>query len=343
MTKKPHRLLPIHIIMLVLLAVGAGVILWQSCTAPYRVSEGQCFGTTFRVKYKWSEQLDKDILGCLQAVDKSMSMFNDSSTVSRVNRNETSQVDAMFAEVFALSEQVSKQTDGYFDITVKPLVDAWGFGTKERRQPQQSEIDSLLQITGFEKISLSHRTITKQDPRTTLDFSAVAKGFACDLIARRLRNIGVTDFMVEIGGEIACHGKGESLDGWLIGVSKPTDDSLATSQELQARLLISERCVATSGNYRRFYYNNGRKVAHTINPHTGMAVGHSLLSATVITKQTARADAFATAFMAAGLDSAKQILSRNADIDAYLIYADHAGKLHTWQTKGFAKYLYNEK
>lgn len=342
MTVKQRRLLPIHYVMLALLIVGAAAILWQSCNAGYKITEGQCFGTSFRVKYKWSEQLDNDILSCLKAVDQSMSMFNDSSTVSLINRGETTKVDAMFAEVFSLSEQISDATDGYFDITVKPLVDAWGFGTKSKHTPQAAEIDSLLAITGYKKISLSHRSITKQDPRVTLDFSAVAKGYACDVVARRLRNIGVTDFIVEIGGEIACHGSGQDTDGWLIGISKPTDDSLSTSQELQARLLIRERCVATSGNYHRFYYNNGRKVAHTINPHTGMPVSHSLLSATVIAQQTARADAFATAFMAAGLDSAKQILERNPSVDAYLIYADKAGKLHTWQTKGFEKYLYKE-
>jgi len=337
-----RRLSPLQLFLMAVLAVGAGLILWQSCNAPYRVAEGEAFGTTFRVKYKWAEPLDNDIVACLEAVDGSMSMFNDSSVVSRVNRGETDQVDDLFAEVFALSAKVSEQTGGYFDVTVKPLVDAWGFGTKERRQPQPSDIDSLLQITGYRKISLSGHSIIKNDKRTTIDFSAVAKGYACDFVARRLRNLGVTDFMVEIGGEIACHGSGENHGGWLIGISKPTDDSLGAQHGLQEKLMISNRCVATSGNYHRFYYSGGRKVAHTINPHTGMPVAHSLLSATVVASQTARADAFATAFMAAGLDSSVQILGRNPSVDAYLIYADSLGTLRTWHTEGFGKYLYKE-
>jgi len=331
-----------HWLLLALLAIGAALILRQSYTAPYHTTEGKAFNTTFTVKYKWADQLDNEILSCLKSIDGSLSMFSDSSLIARINRGETDEVDATFIEVYNIARQVSDNTDGYFDVTVKPLVDAWGFGTKEKHFPEQDEIDSLLVITGYKKLSLSGHRLVKVEPRITIDFSGVAKGYACDMVARMLKNLGVTDYMVEIGGEIACHGKGKDNDGWLIGITKPAEDSLAASHGIQTRLLLNERCIATSGNYYRFYYKNGRKVAHTINPHTGQPVIHTLLSATVIASSTAKADAYATAFMAAGVDSTKLLMSRDKSIDVYMIYADDGGKLHTWISDGFRKHIYNE-
>lgn len=339
---KRHHLSAWHWFLLALLAVGAALILKQSYTAPYRSTEGSVFDTTFTVKYKWADQLDNEILACLKTIDRSLSMFNDSSLVSRINRGETDEVDATFIDVYNIARQVSDNTDGYFDVTVKPLVDAWGFGMRERHFPEQREIDSILAITGYKKLSLDGHRLVKADKRATVDFSAVAKGYACDMVARMLKNIGITDYMVEIGGEIACHGKGKEADGWLIGITKPSDDSIAMSHGIQTRLLLKERCIATSGNYYRFYYREGRKVAHTINPHTGQPVIHTLLSATVIAPTTAKADAYATAFMAAGVDSTKLLLGRDKSIDVYMIYADDNGDMHTWASDGFKKYIYSE-
>lgn len=340
-TQRPH-LSKLQWVLLVAIVMAGTLILIQSKQAPYRTTSGTAFGTTFTVKYKWSEQLDREITACLQAVDQSMSMFNDSSTVARINRNETTEVDNLFAEVYKLSAQISEKTNGYFDITVKPLVDAWGFGTTQSTSPTGSTIDSLLNRVGYKKISLEGKTLKKQRNDITLDFSAVAKGYACDLIAKQFKNLGVTDYMIEIGGEIACRGNSSDHDGWYVGISKPTDDSLSNVGGLQTRLLVSDRGIATSGNYHRFYYKNGQKVAHTVNPHTGQAVSHSLLSATVISSSTAQSDAFATAFMAAGVDTAKQILKKNPNIAAYLIYADSKGELKIWQTDNFKQYLAKE-
>ena len=239
----------------------------------------------------------------------------------------------MFIEVFKLSQQVSKDTDGAFDITVAPLVNAWGFGTKSEEMPDQHAIDSLLTIIGYQKVSLVGRQVKKTDARVMLDCSAIAKGYGTDAAAHLLKEKGITNYMVEIGGEVVTHGINEQRIPWKIGVTKPTDDALATSHELQTVLNLTDKAMATSGNYRNFYYKGGRRYAHTINPKTGYPVQHNILSATVIADDCARADAYATAFMVMGFDGAKEVLKRNPDLMAYLIYDDD-GINRVWYSSG---------
>lgn len=316
---------------LLLLIVGTVIIIKQQRSMPYQHDEGFIFGTIYHISYQYDTNLKEQIEAELKKVDQSLSTFNKTSIISQVNCNENPITDNMFREVFTLAENISQETEGAFDITVAPLVNEWGFGFKKGITPTRQVVDSLRNIVGYQKVALTDNgKIKKQDPRIMLDCSAIAKGYGCDVVARLLRNKGVSNFMIEIGGEIVTYGNSEKRVPWRIGVNKPTDDSLNTSQELQTVLNVTDIAMATSGNYRNFYYKNGKKYAHTIDPKTGYPVQHNILSATVLAKNCATADAYATSFMVLGLEGAQKILQQHPELMAYLIYADKDGKNQTW-------------
>ena len=316
--------------LLVLLIVGTIFIVRQQRNMPYQHDEGQVFGTFYHITYQNDSSIQKDITAELAKVDSALSMFNKESVISRVNRGEDVETNAMFDNVFTLAEKISGETGGAFDITVAPLVNAWGFGFKTGNPPTKAAIDSLRAIVGYQKVSLHSSHIVKKDPRVMLDCSAIAKGYGCDVVARLLERRGIKNYMVEIGGEVVTNGISEKRLPWKIGVTKPTDDSLATNTELQTVLNVKDRAMATSGNYRNFYYRGGKKYAHTIDPHTGYPVQHSILSATVLAKHCAEADAYATAFMVMGMEGARKVLDKHPELMAYLIYTNAKGELQVW-------------
>ena len=316
---------------LLLLVIGTVIIIKQQKNINYQHDEGFIFGTIYHITYHSDTNLKKEIEAELKKVDQSLSPFNKTSVISKVNRNENPVIDPMFKEVFLLAENISNETHGAFDITVAPLVNEWGFGFKKGVEPTRQVIDSLKYIVGYQKVKLTPKNyVQKQDPRIMLDCSAIAKGYGCDVVARLLRKNGINDYMIEIGGEIVTRGFNQKQEPWRIGVNKPTDDSLNTSQELQTVLNVTDIAMATSGNYRNFYYKNGKKYAHTIDPKTGYPVQHTLLSATVLAKDCATADAYATSFMVMGLEKAKEILNRHSELMAYLIYTNDDGKTEVW-------------
>lgn len=316
---------------LLVLLVASVLIIRQQRNTPYQHDTGIIFGTIYNITYQSDRNLKTEIEQELHKVDNSLSTFNKNSVISAVNQNRETSLDEMFVQVFNMAQQVSADTDGDFDITVAPLVNAWGFGFKNNVRPAPHAIDSIMQIVGYKKVSLQDGVVVKSDPRIMLDCSAIAKGYGADVVARCLRDRGIKNFMVEIGGEIVVSGVSEKRIPWAIGVQKPVEDSLAQNTELQTVINITDAAMATSGNYRNFYYRNGRRYAHTINPHTGRPVQHSILSATVVCKDCARADAYATAFMVMGLEKAKKILAKNKDLKAYIIYDDN-GKYAVWQS-----------
>ena len=315
---------------LALLIIGTVLIAMQQRSMPYQHDEGMVFGTVYNITYQYDSDLKQDIEAELQKVDNSLSPFNKGSIISKVNRNENPEVNDMFADVFTLAEEVSAQTGGAFDITVAPLVNMWGFGTKQFHRPDKESVDSLMKFVGFNKISLKNKHVVKQDPNIQLDCSGIAKGYGCDVVARFLRSKGIKNFMVEIGGEVVTSGNSEKRVPWKIGVTKPTDDSLQENQELQTVLNVTDKAMATSGNYRNFYVEGGKKFAHTIDPHTGYPVQHSLLSSTVLAHDCATADAYATSFMVLGIDKAKEVLKKHPELMAYFIYSDAKGNLQVW-------------
>jgi thiamine biosynthesis lipoprotein len=299
---------------------------------PYQENVGLVFGTEYHITYQCNEDLQPEIEAELKKVDNSLSTFNKESVISKINRNEDIAVNEMFEQVFNRAQYVSKETDGAFDITVAPLVNLWGFGFKTGENPSKQKIDSLMQFVGYQSVSLNNKKVKKVHPNTMLDAAAIAKGYACDVVAQFLRNKGIQHFMVEIGGEVITCGNSPKRIPWKIGVTKPVDDSLNIQQEQQAVLNVTDMAMATSGNYRNFYYKGGKKYAHTIDPKTGYPVQHSLLSATVLAKDCATADAFATAFMVMGIDKAKTVLEKHPELMAYFIYADAKGELAVWHS-----------
>ena len=307
---------------------------------PYQQNQGMIFGTLYKITYQWNDDIRADIETALNRFDGSLSPFNDTAVITRINRNEEVMPDTLFINVCKRSQQISEETHGAFDITVAPLVNAWGFGFKQGRFPDSLMIDSLLQFTGYTKIGLTAEgKIDKQDPRIQLNCSAIAKGYAVDCIAGVLKSKGIRNFMVDIGGEVVVSGTNEQQQQWRIGINKPIDDSLSLNQELQTILHITDAGIATSGNYRNFYYKDGKKYAHTIDPRNGYPVQQSILSATVIAHDCMSADAYATAFMVMGLEEGKRFLQSHPEIEACFIYTDEKGRLQTYFTEGMGKYL----
>lgn len=323
MNKRIRFILP-----LVVLAIVIAACVMKD--EPYQHNSGFIFGTSYNITYQCDKDHKADIEKILAEVDGSLSPFNDTSVITHVNRNEPVVLDKLFLDVFNLAQKINADTEGAFDITVAPLVNAWGFGFKNGTSPDAKAIDSLRQIVGFQKIRLEDAKVVKEDARVMLDCSAIAKGYGVDVVANRLRELGIKNFMVEIGGEIVTSGVNPERVPWRIGVTKPTDDSLSVNNELQTVINVTDKAMATSGNYRNFYYKGGRKYAHTIDPKTGYPVQHSILSATVITDDCATADAYATSFMVLGLEKAKQVLERHPEMMAYFIYSDEKGQNKVW-------------
>ena len=329
MTNNRNKRLLWQIPFLVLLIVGTVLIIRQQHNMPYQKCAGTIFGTTYHITYQYDDDLQPELEARMKEVDNALSMFNKESIISKVNNNQPVELNEMFVEVFQQAQKISEDTNGAFDITVAPLVNAWGFGFKNEQMPDKHAVDSLMAIVGYQKVSYDGKHIIKRDPRITLDCSAIAKGYGVDVVARLLEEKGIDNYMVEIGGEVVTHGISEKRVPWKIGVTKPTDDPLQEGNELQTVLNLTDKAMATSGNYRNFYYKGKRKYAHTIDPKTGYPVQHSILSATVLTNRCMRADAYATAFMVMGFEGAKKVLERNPDLMAYLIYDDH-GKMAVW-------------
>lgn len=313
--------------VLIILIVASIFIVRSSALVAYRQADGFIFGTMYSITYQSKADLSKDISLEMLRVDSALSMFNDQSYLSKINNNEEASLNSMFEEVFRIAMKVSEETDGAFDITVAPLVNAWGFGFTESGIPSQETIDSLLLLTGYEKVRLEDGRIIKENDAIMLDCGAIAKGYGCDRVAKLLKEKGVDNFLVEIGGEIVAGGHNSKGKRWKIGITKPVEDSLATSNEIQTAIEIGDEAVATSGNYRNFYYKDGRKYAHTIDPKSGKPVEHGVLSATVLARDCATADAYATAFMVMGLPKAREVLRKHPELKAYFICAAADGSL----------------
>ena len=324
--------------LLAFLVAGTLFIVWQQRSMPYQKNSGFVFGTFYNVTYQSEENLHGEIETELQKVDGALSMFNQQSVISHINHGgqtvPDTEVGRMFLDVFRLAQQISKETDGAFDITVAPLVNAWGFGFKNEEMPTQHVIDSLLQFVGYQHLSSSQKgnevIINKTDPRIMIDCSAIAKGYGTDVVASLLRKHGIRNYMVEVGGEVVTKGVNPNRVPWNIGVAKPVDDTVSTKSEVLTILNVTDRAMATSGNYRNFYIKGGRKYAHTIDPKTGFPVQHSLLSATVLSDNCAVADAYATAFMVMGVEQAKAVLEKHTELQGYFIYTDPQGQLAVW-------------
>lgn len=335
------RRITTKIYSLALLAVVA--MLMASCQQKqYVTTSGTVFGTVYNITYEYDRELKDEITMALNEVDFSLSPFNKESVITRVNNNEKTDLDKHFLSVFETAMKVSEDTEGAFDITVAPLVNAWGFGFKEGKKPTEEQVDSLKELIGYQKIKLENGAVVKENPNMMLDCSAIAKGYGVDAVANKLRELGVENFLVEIGGEVVSQGVNPKGKTWRVGIVEPVDDPLSTATEHKAILNVQDIAMATSGNYRNFYIaEDGKRYAHTIDPRTGYPIQHNILSATVLGPTCTIADAYATSFMVVGLEKAKEILNRHPELMAYLIYNNEEGKNDVWYSPKL-KELINE-
>ncbi len=317
----------------------------QNYINKYRKISGYTQGTTYNITYKdaLGRNFQKEIEDRLQQFDMNFSAYIHESVISRINRNDPDvELTEDFILLFHKAKEVYENTQGAFDITVGPLVNAWGFGW-EHDHPDSVNIDSLLQFIGMDKVHIEDEKLVKSHPGIVLDVNAIAQGYSADIISAFLESKKIHNYLVEIGGEI--HAKGVNPKGvyWRVGIDKPIENNVSLEREIQSVVNMQDNSLATSGNYRKFYEKDGIKYAHSIDPKTGYPILSNLLSATVLTNDCITADAYATAFMVMGLDKSIEYIEKHKNIEAYLIYSDKEGNYQVYMTKYFKENSYNIK
>lgn len=322
--RKILAIMPIGLVLFVMM------FSFWSCnkSAPtYIRVEGQMLGTFMQVS-ACTDHPSSEIYALMMQIDsaakRSMSIFDKNSLLSRVNRNETDSLDEHIIYCLELSRGVSEISGGAYDVTIAPLVEAYGFAGKERQA--EVNVDSLLEFVGIDKVRVEQNRLVKADSRLRLDFNSIAKGYVVDMAARELERLGIENYLVDIGGEVRCRGVNAKGGAWRVGIETPFDGNNTPGAYVQQVISLTDCSMATSGNYRRFYLDaEGRKVAHTIDPHTGQSVVTDLLSATVVAPTCAEADAFGTMFMAVGLNQAIN-LARELEERGVMVYFITAGE-----------------
>lgn len=323
-----------------------GLLTLSSCQhKEYFYNEGVAFGTTYHITYKGSKDLQKALEAEMEKFNGSLSTYDPNSTISRFNRSGSDPFDLSkdpwMLKMVKESRHFSELSNGAFDITVSPLVDLWGFGPKAKSDPTVKLIDSIRSFVSYKLIKLDGDQLIKFDPRVQLDCGAIAGGYASDIIAEYLEKQGIDDYMVEIGGEVVLHGENPKGGQWRIGINKPVDDSTSANNDIERLLVLTDKALSTSGNYRSFYVKDGKKYAHTIDPHTGYPVQHSLLSATIVANDCFTADALATACMVMGVDEGMKLIEslHNHSVEAFFIYNEGGPENKVKYTSGFEKFL----
>ena len=317
----------------------------------YIAIKGETQGTFYNVTYKDSlnRNLKEKIDSILIDFDNSLSTYNSASLITEFNSYKEVELDSYFYNLHLIAKEIFELTEGDFNPALFPLVSAWGFGLKDAENVTQELIDSLLTICNYNSISLEKhpspfpdkigwKLLTKTN--TEIEYNAIAQGYSVDVIGQYLKRLGITNYMIEIGGEVLCHGVSPKNDLWKIGIDKPIETESLDQRELKSVVSVNNEAVATSGNYRKFYEKDGVKYSHTINPKTGRPVEHSLLSVTVITDKCGKADAYATAFMVMGVEKTKLFIENNPslNLEVYLIFNEE-GINKTYSSKGLESKL----
>jgi thiamine biosynthesis lipoprotein len=293
---------------------------------------GEAQGTTWQITWlsennsNYKEAIDS----IFKRIDLSLSTYVPTSIISRINKNDTGVIaDDYFIEVFNKSIEISEKTKGLFDVTVAPLINAWGFGFTKKATVDSTMIDSLLAFIGYNMVKLEGKKLVKTRPQTMLDFNAIAQGYTVDVLSAYLESKGIINYLVELGGEVKAKGKKDNNEDWTVGIDQP-NEIFTDGRPLKAIIKLKDRALATSGNYRKFYIENGKKYAHIIDPYTGYPAKHNLLSATVLADDCMTADAYATAFMVMGLEKSQQFLSEHKELnlEVFFIYDENG----IWKT-----------
>jgi len=333
----------------VIIAVGVGVYLVfklnneeSKAKAAYIHNEGETQGTTYSATYQQPDGIDlkSKIENKLHEFDLSLSSYNPKSVISRINNNDTTvKTDLYFETMFYAAQEAAKRTNGAIDITVGPLVKAWGFAFGNSGHSKLPDVSEFLPYVGYQKIHIKNHKLIKDDPRIMIDDNSIAQGYSSDVIAELLKENGCKNYLIEIGGEVVCKGLNSKGEKWQIGINKAIDDSTNLNNDIQTIIHITDCAVTTAGDYRKFFIKNGKKYSHIINPHTGYPVDNTLLSVTVVAPTGIMADAYDTPFMVIGVDSCLKVCKSIPGMDCYLIYLDKNGKSKVTYTEGFKKYL----
>ena len=314
----------------------------QSRKSEYTKISGFAQGTSYHITYENSKNEDysEAIDSILKAFDKSCSMYDSTSIISRINNNDpTVEADDWFIEVFKKSAEVGALSEGALDITVGPVVRAWGFGNAPITKHDKAYIDSLLQYVGMDKVRLEGRKVIKNCPGVLLDVNAVAQGYSVDVVSRFFEDQGIKNYLVEIGGEVRCKGTNAKNNRWRVGIDKPADGNMTPEGELQAIIELNNKSLTTAGNYRKFFVENGVKYGHTIDPKTGYPAKNTLLSTTVVADDAVTADAWDTAFMVLGLEKSKELLKKLPGIEVYFIYSNEQGEYEVYYSDGLKEMI----
>lgn len=317
----------------------------SSCHSPkvkeHIVYDGFTQGSTFHIQCYSNQDRAKIVHGIdsiFFLINKTASIYDSNSLISKINSNQAVALNEPLLQLFRISKKISEETDGAFDITVGPLVRAWGFYSGHGINPGKEQIDSIRQYVGYQQIRLQDNQVIKSFPEIFVDFNAIAQGYTVDLVADYFQSNQIPDYLIEIGGELRASGCKEDQKRWIIGIEKPAETDTAY-REIRQKIAITDRSLATSGNYRKFFIRDGIKYSHTINPFTGYPVHHSLLSVTVSAPDCTTADALATAFMVMGRTWSKEFIANHRDLDAFFLYSDSLGHIQSDMTDGFRKYL----
>lgn len=318
MVKKPNSLF---------FAICMALLLTACTTEPtYKVVDGVMLGTRLHlIADSPCDTLYRGAMALDAEAKRSMSIFEENSLLNRLNRNESDSLDRHITRNILLADSIHRLSEGAYDITVKPLVEAWGFAGREAQQ--QPNIDSILQFVGMEKIRIEAGRLKKTDPRVAIDLNSIAKGYTVDLLAEYIEQTGAENYIVDIGGEVRCKGHNRQGNPWRIGVESPFDGNMTDGEYIERRIALTSGAMATSGNYRRYYLNEkGEKIAHTIDPRTGYSNPSRLLSATVVASTCAEADALCTMLLAMGDKAALAFTEAHPTMAVYLIFAPREGE-----------------
>lgn len=301
---------------------------------------GMAQGTYYAVTYydHLNRNFQPQIDSLLDAFDMSVSMWVPESVISRINRGEKVLCDTIFINTYNLARRVADESNGAFDYTIGPLVNAWGFGFEDRMKVDQDMVDSLLPLVDYRQVRLEGNQIIMEKQGIKFDFNAVAQGYSVDLAGHFLASKGVSNYLVDIGGEILAVGEKPGEGPWVVGIEKPSEDEFA-ERKLETTVKLRNKAMATSGSYRKFYEEDGIRYSHTIDPATGYPVRHTLLSVTVIANDCATADAWATAFMVMGVEKAKEVIASHPELEAYFIFSEEDGTPGTYYTEGIKELM----
>ena len=329
---------------IILLFIIVSLVSCRDNSVEFLSFSGFTQGTTYSVIYEKLPGLSVDkmkesVEKVLYDFDMSLSAYNPESIISAINRNQDVRPDSLFLTVLNRAREVWKISGGVFDITAGPLINAWGFGPDAVKRFDESKLDSLMNLVGMDKISLVDGRVVKADPSMYLDVNAIAQGYSVDVVGSFLERLGINNYLVEIGGEVRTKGTKAEGQSWKIAVDKPRDGNFIPGNDIQTIISLSGKSLATSGNYRKFYEEDGIKYSHTIDPRNGYPVMHNLLSVTIVADDCMSADAIATACMVMGLEDAKNFLISRQDFEGYLVYSDENGEFITWFTEGMLQYI----